>query len=90
MGNFWLIVTGGMRAWWNQARATLAPPPMPAPDPQAPTLGPPGDNRRKEWVRRYFRPSPTRWEKRRAVRQMQVGGVVVLVGLSLLVVGLWP
>ncbi|MFC5950928.1 hypothetical protein ACFQH9_21900 [Pseudonocardia lutea] len=90
MGNFWLIVTGGMRAWWNQTRATLAPPPMPAPDPQAPTLGPPGDGRRKEWVHRYFRPSPARWEKLRAVRQMQVGGVLVLVGLSLLAVGLWP
>ncbi|MCE3555349.1 hypothetical protein LWC33_28360 [Pseudonocardia sp. RS11V-5] len=68
---------------------TLAPPPMAAPDPNAPNLGPPGDNRRKEWVRRYFRPSPPLWEWMRAVRQMRLGGAFAVLALCLLLAAPW-
>ncbi|WP_344428013.1 hypothetical protein [Pseudonocardia ailaonensis] len=68
----------------------MAPTPMPAPDRDAPTLGAPGSNQRKEWVRRYFRPTPPRWDWVRGVRLMQAGTVLLVLALVLWPLGSWP
>ena len=79
-----------VRTGWRRRAQRLVPAPMPAPDRDARTLGSPGDNQRREWVRRYFRPTPSRRDWIRAVRLMQAGALLALLALLVWVLGGWP
>ena len=86
-----------VRAWfaarfgdrWAAFRTWLTPPPMPGPRPDADGLGPPKDLQRKEWVRRWFRPSPPLWAWSQSTRQMRWGVWTGLLAVCLLIAAPW-
>ncbi|MFR9803033.1 hypothetical protein ACL02T_12115 [Pseudonocardia sp. RS010] len=75
-------------ASWREHLERVAPGPWPAPAPGRRTLGPAGSGERKEWVRRYFRPSPPPEQGRRAIRYAQFGGLGLLLAGAQLAVGM--
>ncbi|SDH12213.1 hypothetical protein [Pseudonocardia oroxyli] len=74
---------------WGRLVRWLAPPPEPGPAPGRADLGRPGEKERKQWVRRWFRPSPPAGVWLSAARQMRWGGFLALLALCLLVAAPW-
>jgi hypothetical protein len=75
------------RAWWRRRRESFAPPPFPQPSPELTSLGEPKDAQRKEWVQRYFRPSPPPTQLTRGYRYVQAAAVTLVVAVCLLILG---